>query len=342
MKAVAIHEHGGPEVLQFLDLPEPAVEAEEVLIRLKASALNRMDLFVRRGWKGLDLSFPHILGADGAGTIEELGGRVEGFEEGDEVVVNPGLNCGQCVHCRRGEDSLCLTYTILGEHRDGTYAEFVKVPGRNVLAKPGGTPFEEAAAIPLAYMTAWQMLVDRARVQPGEVVLVLGAGGGVASAAIQIAKVLGAKVFATSSSEEKLKKAEELGADLTINYREEPFERVAWEATGKRGVDVVIESVGEATWKKSLRSLTKNGRLVTCGATTGPNGETDIRLIYWRQLQVLGSTMGTSEGLQQVLDLVSAGKLRAPVHQVFPLERAREAHQVLEQGKQFGKIVLRP
>lgn len=342
MKTVAISEHGGLDVLQYSDLPDPEAGPHEVLIRLKASALNRLDLFVRRGWKGLNLSFPHIPGADGAGIVEEVGDGVEEFESGDEVVINPGLNCGECDFCRRGEDSLCSTYSILGEHRDGTYAELVTVPARNVLHKPKGKPFEEVAAVPLVFMTAWRMLVDRAHIRPGETVLVLGAGGGVANAAIQIAKVLGAKVFATSSSEEKLKKAEELGADLTINYREEPFERVAWEATGKRGVDVVVESVGEATWRKSLRSLAKNGRLVTCGATTGPRGETDIRLIYWKQLQVLGSTMGTREGLQHVLDMVSAGKLRASVHEVFPLERAREAQEVLEQGKQFGKIVLRP
>lgn len=342
MKAVAIREHGDLDVLQLSDLPDPEIGPHEVLVRLKASALNRLDLFVRRGWKGLNLSFPHILGADGSGIIEEVGDGVEEFEARDEVVINPGLNCGECDFCRRGEDSLCLTYSILGEHRDGTYAELVKVPGRNVLPKPGGKPFEEVAAVPLVFMTAWRMVVDRARVKPGETVLVLGAGGGVASAAIQIAKVQGARVFATSSSEEKLRKAEMLGADLTINYREEPFERVAWEATGKRGVDVVVDSVGEATWKQSLRSLGKNGRLVTCGATTGPHGETDIRLIYWKQLQIVGSHMGTKDGLRQVLELVSAGKLRAPVHEVFPLERAREAQEVLEQGRQFGKVVLRP
>ncbi len=342
MKAIAIREHGGPEVLEYLDLPDPEIAEDEVLIRLRASALNHMDLFVRNGWKGLELSFPHVLGADGAGVIEDAGGALRGVSKGDEVVINPGLNCGECEFCQRGEDSLCVAYGILGEHRDGTLAELVKVPGRNVLPKPKRRSFEEVAGVPLVFMTAWRMLVDRARVQPGETVLVLGAGGGVASAAVQIAKVLGAKVFATSSSEEKLRKAEELGADLTINYLEEPFERVAWEATGKRGVDVVIESVGEATWKGSLRSLARNGRLVTCGATTGPRGVTDIRMIFWKQLQILGSTMGTKDGLRQVLNLVSDGKLRAPVHRVFPLKRAREALDVLERGEKFGKIVLKP
>ncbi len=341
MKAVAIHEHGGLDVLQYLELTDPEIARDEVLVRLKASALNRVDLFVREGWKGLNLSFPHILGADGAGIAEEVGAQIEGVQPGAEVVINPGLNCGECEFCRRGEDSLCVRYSILGEQRDGTYAELVKVPGRNVLPKPKGQSFEEIAAVPLVYMTAWRMLVDRARVQPDETVLVLGAGGGVASAAIQIAKVLGAKVFATSSSEEKLKKAKALGAELLINYKEEPFERVTWEATGKRGVDVVIESVGEATWKKSLRSLAKNGRLVTCGATTGPKGDTDIRVIFWKQLQILGSTMGTKAGLQQVLNLVATGKLRASVDRVFPLEKAQDAQEVLERGEQFGKVVLR-
>ncbi len=342
MKAVAIYEHGGPEVLQYVELPNPEPMGDEVLVRLRASALNHLDIFVRRGWKGLNLDFPHIPGADGAGVIEDVGKHVEGFHRGDPVVINPGLNCGKCDFCLRGEDSLCHRYSILGEHTHGTYAEFVKIPGRNVLPMKHGFPFEEAAAIPLVFMTAWRMLVDRARVQPGEDVLVLGAGGGVASAAIQIAKVLGARVFATSSSEEKLEKARKFGADVVINYKEEPFEKAVWEATGKRGVDVVVETVGEATWKRSLRTLAKDGRLITCGATTGPTGETDIRRVFWRQLRILGSTMGTRAGLEEVFKLVWEGRLRATVHSVLPLEKARAAQEVLERGEQFGKIVLRP
>lgn len=342
MKAVAFYQHGGPEVLQHVDLPEPEVAPGEVLVRLKASALNHLDLFARKGWKGLQLEFPHILGADGAGLVEELGKSVHGVRVGDRVVINPGLNCGECEYCRRGEDSLCLNYSILGEHSKGTYAEFVKVPGRNVLPMKEGFSFEEVAAVPLVFMTAWRMLVDRAKVKPGETVLVPGAGGGVANAAVQIAKVLGARVIAVTSSKEKMRKAREIGADVVINYREEPFEKAAWEATEKRGVDVVVETVGEATWSKSLRALGRNGRLITCGATTGPKGETDIRYVFWRQLQILGSTMGTRAGLEKVLDLVWQGRLKPSVHQVLPLEDARTAHEILERGEQFGKIVLRP
>lgn len=342
MKAVALFEHGGPEVLSYTDLPEPEVGPQDVLVRLKAAALNHMDLFAREGWKGLTLEFPHVLGADGAGRVEEVGADVEEAQPGDAVVVNPGLNCGKCGFCRRGEDSLCVEYGILGEHRDGTYAEFVKVPGRNVLPLKEGFPFEEAAAVPLVFMTAWRMLVDRARVQPGEDVLVLGAGGGVASAAIQIAKLQGATVFATSGTEGKLQKAREIGADHVFNYREEPFGKAVWKATEKRGVDVVVDCVGEATWSDSIRVLAKNGRLVTCGATSGPRGETDIRYVFWRQLRILGSTMGTRAGLERVLEHVWAGELRPLVHAVYPLAEARRAHEDLEAGVQFGKLVLRP
>lgn len=313
-----------------------------MLVRLKASALNHLDLFIRQGLPRLKLTFPHIPGADGAGVVEEAGPGVEGASPGDPVVINPGLNCGKCEYCLRGEDSLCVSYGILGEHVDGTYAELVKVPGRNVLPMKSGFTFEEVAAFPLVFMTAWRMLVNRAGVRPGEDVLILGAGGGVAGAAIQIAKVCGARVIATSSSEEKLKRAEELGADIVINYKEEPFEKVIWEVTGKRGVDVVVETVGKATWKKSLRALAKDGRLVTCGATTGPLGETDIRLIFWRQLRIVGSTMGTKAELSQALNLLWAGRLRPVVHSVFPLERARDAQELLARGEHFGKVVLRP
>ncbi len=301
-----------------------------------------MDLFAREGWKGLKLDFPHILGADGAGLVEEVGAEVGDLRPGDAVVVNPGLNCGTCAFCLRGEDSLCERYGILGEHRDGTYAELLSLPERNVLPLPKGLLFEEAAAVPLVFMTAWRMLVERARVQEGEEVLVLGAGGGVASAAVQIAKLRGATVYATSSTEEKLRKAREIGADHVFNYLKVPFGKAVWEATGKRGVDVVVDCVGEATWPDSVRALAKNGRLVTCGATTGPRGETDLRYIFWRQLQILGSTMGTREGLVQVLKHVEEGTLRPLVHAVFPLAEARKAHRTLEDGVQFGKLVLRP
>lgn len=342
MKAVAFAEHGGPEVLEYRDLPDPTPGDDEVRVRLRAASLNHLDLFVREGWPGLKLSLPHIPGADGAGVVDAVGARVTDVAEGQRVVLNPGLNCGRCEFCLVGEDSLCVAYKILGEHVDGTYAEIVTVPARNALPLPDDVSFEVAAAAPLTFMTAWRLLVTRAGVRAGEDVLVLGAGGGVASAAIQIAKLAGARVYATSSSEEKLARARELGAHAVINYREEPFEKAVWEMTGKRGVDVVLDCVGEATWSMSLRALAKNGRLVTCGATTGPQGDTDIRVVFWRQLQILGSTMGTQAELERVLSLVWAGKLAPVIDDVLPLEEAREAQERMARGEKFGKLLLQP
>ncbi len=342
VKAVAIDRHGGPEVLDYRDLPDPEIADDEALVRLQASALNRVDVFVREGWPGLGLKFPHILGADGAGVVEAVGKEVQTAAVGERVVIDPSLTCGTCDACRRGDEVLCVEYKILGEHVDGTYAELVKVPGENLLPLPDGVPLEPSAAAPTTFMTAWRLLMTRAAVQPGELVLVLGAGGGVSSAAIQIAKHAGARVIATSSTQEKLDRARQLGADEVINYTEEPFERVAWELSGKRGVDVVVDSVGQATWKQSISALGKNGRLVTCGATTGPLGETDIRYIFWRQLQILGSPMSNRADLREVMKLIWEGKLKPVIDRTFPLEQAREAQERLERGDQFGKILLRP
>ncbi|MDX1534374.1 MAG: zinc-binding dehydrogenase [Thermoplasmata archaeon] len=342
MKAVAIDKHGGPEVLAYRDLPDPEIGEDEVLVRLEASALNRLDLFVREGWPSLRLTFPHVLGADGAGVVEAVGKAVDGTDVGTRVVVDPSLPCGICAFCRRGEEVLCVEYRILGEHVDGTYAELVGVPEANVLPLPDGIPLEPSAAAPLTFMTAWRLLVTRAAVRPGETVLVLGAGGGVASAAIQIARHAGARVIATTSTKEKVERARQIGADEVINYREEPFERVAWELSGKKGVDVVVDCVGEATWKGSIRSLAKNGRLVTCGATTGPMGETDLRYIFWRQLQILGSTMANRAEFREVMRLIWEGQLTPVVDRTFPLRDARAAQEYLERGEQFGKVLLRP
>ncbi|MFQ5920022.1 MAG: zinc-binding dehydrogenase [Thermoplasmata archaeon] len=342
MKAVAIERHGGPEVLQYRDLPDPEVADDEVLVRIQVAALNRLDIFVREGWPSLRLDFPHILGADGAGVVEATGKTVETTDVGARVVLDPTLTCGNCEYCRRGEEVLCVEFQILGEHVDGTYAELVKVPSENVLPLPDGAPLEPSAAAPTTFMTAWRLLITRAAIQPGETVLVLGAGGGVGSAAIQIAKYAGARVFATSSTEAKLERARQLGADEVINHTEEPFERVAWELSGKRGVDVVLDSVGEATWKQSLRSLGKNGRLVTCGATTGPIGETDIRFIFWRQLQILGSTMASRAEFREVMRLIWEGAFEPVIDRTFPLREARAAQERLERGEQFGKILLEP
>lgn len=342
MKAVVFHEHGDVNVLQYEEVPKPKMGKDEALIRVKACALNYLDIWVRRGLSGLKLSMPHISGCDIAGVIEELGADVEGVNVGDRVVVNPGLSCGRCEYCRQGEDSLCVEYKIIGEHVDGGYAEFAKAPGRNLFLIPENISFEEAAAVPLVFLTAWRMLVTKAKVKPGEDVLVLGAGGGVASAAIQIAKLCGARVFVTASTDEKLQKAKELGADVLINYSRTEFDKEIWRLTNKRGVDVVLDHVGATTWAKSIKSLAKGGRLVTCGATTGPIGETDIRYVFWRQLQIFGSTMSNHKEFSEVLKLVWAGKLRPVIDRVLPLKDAAKAQQLMEQHVQFGKLILKP
>lgn len=340
MKAVRLHEHGGPEVLRYEEAPEPQIGRGEALIRVRACALNYLDIWVRRGLPGITL--PHIPGSDIAGTIEELGEGVEGFSKGDRVVINPGVSCGQCEYCQAGEDSLCVSFHIIGEHVDGGYAQFAKVPGRNLLKIPEGFSFEEAAAAPLVFLTAWRMLITRAKLRPGEDVLVLGASGGVGSACVQIAKLAGARVFAAAGTDEKLKKLEELGADLLINHAEKDFSKEIWALTNKRGVDVVVDSVGEATWQKSLKSLAKGGRLVTCGATTGPLGSTDIRLVFWKQLQILGSTMSSRKEFSDVMKLVWQRKLRPLVDRVFPLKEAAHAQTLMEKREHFGKLVLVP
>ncbi len=340
MKAVRIHEHGGPEVLRYEDVSVPEIARDEVLIRVKACALNYLDLWARRGIPGIRL--PLIPGCDVAGVIEEVGQDAKGWARGDRVVINPGVSCGDCEYCQQGEDPLCYSYHIIGEHVDGGYAEFVKVPARNLMRIPEGFSFEEAAAAPLVFQTAWRALISRARVRPGEDVLILGAAGGVGTACVQIAKLAGAKVFAVAGTETKLQKLKELGADILINHTEKDFGKEVWQLTNKRGVDVVIDSVGEATWQKSLRSLARNGRLVTFGATTGPTPPTDIRLVFWRQLQIIGTTMGNRKEVADVMKLIWERKLKPVVHRVFPLEEAAKAQQLMENREQFGKIILVP
>lgn len=340
MKAIVIQEHGGLEKLRFEEIPTPEISESEVLVRVKACALNHLDIWIRRGIPGLPP--PHIPGADVAGIIEKIGAAVKDIKAGERVVLNPNLTCGRCEYCQMGEDSLCVNFGILGEHAPGGYAEFVKIPAQNVLKLPDHISFDEAAAVPLVFMTAWRMVVTRAKVRPGEDVLVLAAGSGVGSAAVQIAKLCGARVFAAAGSEEKLQKAKELGADIHINYAKAEFDKEIWRLTHKRGVDVIIESIGQATWQKSLKALARNGRLVTCGATTGPIGETDIRTVFWKQLQILGSTMGTRRELHDVLKLVWAGKLRPVIAQTFPLQEAAKAQEMLEKREQFGKLLLHP
>jgi NADPH:quinone reductase-like Zn-dependent oxidoreductase len=345
MKAVLLHEHGGPEKLTYDEFSTPGISPRQVLIRIKAVALNHLDLFVRAGIPGLRLEMPHILGSDIAGEIAEVGPAVDNLEVDQRVIVDPGLYCGHCEFCIRGEHSLCNQYGILGEHRRGGYAEFIAVEKEKAIPIPdySSLDFISAAAVPLTFMTAWRMLTTRARLKPGEDALITGIGGGVALAALQIAKLIGARVFVTSSSDEKLQKALRLGADVGINYQEHSdYHKQIWELTHKRGVDVIIDSAGQATWEKSLRALRKGGRLVTCGATTGPMAMTNINLLFWKQLNLLGSTMGTRAELDAVVRLIWNNQLHPVVDRTFPLQEAQKAHEYLENGNQFGKVVLCP
>ncbi|HKV05674.1 MAG TPA: zinc-binding dehydrogenase [Candidatus Acidoferrales bacterium] len=340
MKAVILSEHGGPEVLRYTDVPEPAIGAREVLVRVRACALNHLDLWVRRGLAGRTIALPHIPGSDISGEVFTVGEGVTNVRPGDRVLLAPGLSCGQCEPCVAGRDSFCKEYTLFGAGVHGGYAEFVKSPDVNVIPIPGNLTFEEAAAVPLVFLTAWHMLFTRAQLRPAEHVLVLAAGSGVGSAAIQIAKAAGARVIATAGSEAKLAKARELGADDTVLHAGE-FAREVKRLTNGRGVDIVVEHVGQATWEQSIYSLTTGGRLVTCGATTGFDGKVNLGYLFARQLSILGSFMGSKAELYSALELFRRGLLKPVVDCVLPLERAAEAHKRLENREQFGKVVLR-
>jgi len=342
MQAAYFEQHGGPEVMRVGARPDPIPGEGEVRIRVRATALNHLDLWTRRGLPGLELELPHIGGSDVAGVVERLGPGVEGPEIGRPVCVNPALWCGECEWCRAGEHPLCPRFRILGEHVPGGMAELAVVPARNLYPIPEGFPFEAAAAAPLVYQTAWRALTTRAGLREGETVLVTGASGGVSTAAIQIAKRIGATVYAVTSGPENAGRVEALGADVAIDRLAEDFSRRVWAETGKRGVDVVIDGVGEATWPGCLRALAPAGRMVAYGATTGPKGEIDIRRLFWRQIAVLGSTMASRAEFEAVMDLVLAGELVPVVDDVLPLSKAREAHERLEGGHVFGKLVLTP
>ncbi|MFX1484604.1 MAG: zinc-binding dehydrogenase [Promethearchaeota archaeon] len=346
MKATVFHDHGPPSVLKYEEFPDPEIRDDQILVDVKAVALNHLDLFTRNGIPGLTLEMPHILGSDISGVIREVGKAVSrDFLPGQRVVIDPGKSCGVCEYCIRGEQSLCSQYGILGEHHRGGYSDFMAVDSQNVIPVPEHVDlsFEQLAATPLTFMTAWRMLMTKAKVRPGEDVLIVGAGGGVAVAALQIAKVAGARVIVTSSSDEKLEQAKKLGASVAINHKTNPdYHKEVWVLTNKRGVDIVVDSVGEVTWEKSLRSLTKGGRLVTCGATSGPHVVTNLNLVFWKQLEILGSTMASRSELREVLKLIWNGQLTPVVDSVFPLSKAKEAHERLENGLQFGKIVLKP
>ena len=323
MKAVRIHEDGGPEVLRYEDVEDPVAGPGQVLIRLHAASLNHLDIWMRRGLPSVPK--PRILGADGAGVVEGLGAGADSFETGDRVLINPGLDDGA---------------RIVGEHMDGTHAELISIPAENVYRIPESLSFEEAAAFPLVFETAYRMLVTKARLQEGEWVLVWGIGSGVGSAAFVIAKALGARAIVTSSSSDKLERARELGADATANHAEEDVAAVVKEATGGAGANVVVEHVGEATWKTSLQAAGPHGRIVVCGATSGPNPPAQLHRIWWKQLEIYGSTMGTKEDFEGVYELVASGAAKPIVDKVFPLADAAAAHEYLEAGKQFGKVVL--
>jgi NADPH:quinone reductase-like Zn-dependent oxidoreductase len=340
MKAIVFEKHGSPEVLRYTDAPEPEPRSGEVLVRVHACALNRLDLWVRDGLPGVPIPLPHIPGSDIAGVVERVGASVANVKPGQKVVLTPGVSCGKCSACLAGNDNRCPQFTNLGYMIDGGCAEFVRCPEVNCFPYPEKLSFEQAAAVPLVFQTAWHMLVTRAQLQPAQDVLILGAGSGVGSAAIQIAKFFGCRVIATAGDESKLAKAKELGADEVINHKSQKIKDEVRRLTAKRGVDVVFEHVGTATWDDSVASLTRGGRLVTCGATTGFNAKIDLRFLFSRQLSILGSYMGTKSEFATVLKLVAAGKLKPVVDRIFPLAECRLAHEYLESGAQFGKVVL--
>jgi len=342
VRAVRMHRHGGPEVLAYEEAPDPAVGPTDVLVRVRAVSVNHIDIWVRNGLPRLRLQFPHILGADVAGVVEALGAAANDLEVGAEVMLAPGVSCGRCASCAAGDDTFCPTYSILGEHIDGGYAEQIAVPRVNVLAKPRHLSFEEAAAVPLVFVTAWNMLVTRARIRRGETVLIWGAGSGIGSAAIQIARLHGARVIATAGAAWKLDRARVLGALDMINHAEQDVYEEVRRLTNRRGVDVVFEHVGASTWETSLRLLARGGRLVTCGATTGGEGKTDIRYIFSRELSIHGAWLGPKRDLQSAMVPVSEGLLRPVVHEVLPLAKAAEAHAIMQRREHFGKIVLVP
>ena len=342
MKAVVFNQHGGPEVLEYTDAPDPTIKANEVLVEVKACALNHLDVWARGGLPGIEIPLPHILGNDVAGVVREVGELVSWVHQGDEVMLQPGVSCGHCLECLSGRDNLCREYDMLGYRRDGGYAQLVAAPGVNVIPKPKDLSWAEAAALPLVTVTAWHMLVTRANVQPGEDVLVHAAGSGVGSIGIQVAKLRGARVIATASSDDKLAKAKELGADEVVNYSRDDWPKEVKRLTNRRGVDVVFEHTGAATWPGSIASLKPNGRVVTCGATSGYAAQTDLRQVFYRHLTILGSFMGSKAELLEAMKFVESGKIRAVVDQELPLAEARRAHELMEDRAQFGKLVLIP
>ena len=340
MKAVRFHEHGGPEVLRYEDAPDPEVPAGHVLVRVRACALNHLDLWQRRGLDRVKIPMPHISGADVAGEIAALGPGISNWPLGQRVMLQPGLSCGRCASCLEGADNFCAKYDVLGYQAPGGYAELVSVPAANVIPLPDGIDLVNAAAFPLSFLTAWHMLVTKVRVTERDTVLVLAAGSGVGHAAVQIAKAFRARVIATAGTQEKLEHAAAIGADAVIDHYHDDVVAGVRKLTGGRGVDVVVEHVGVATWERSVRCLARGGRLVTCGATTGHDAKLDLRHLFARQLSIIGTYMGGKAELLRVASLFFRGEVRPVVDRTYPLSDAAHAQRHLEASKQFGKIVL--
>jgi NADPH:quinone reductase-like Zn-dependent oxidoreductase len=342
VKAIVHERFGGPDVLELRDVPDPECGPDEALVRVKACGINHLDLWVRRGLPGLRPEMPHILGNDVVGVIESVGEAVRHVKAGDKTLVLPTLSCGTCAYCMAGDDHLCREHDVIGRRRNGGYAEKVAVPAVNCLPYPGGLAFEAAAAVPLVFLTAWHMLVERAALEPGEDCLVIGGGSGVGSAAIQIARLIGARVITTVGSDDKIERARQLGADQVIQHTRQDIASEVRSFTGKKGVDVVFEHVGGSVLEKAVGALARNGRLVTCGATADNQATLDVNLLFGRHLTLLGSWLGRRSGLLAVLPFLSARKLRPVVDSVMPLAEARRAHERIEARSHFGKIVLVP
>jgi len=342
MRAALFRQHGGPEVMEVAELPDPTPGPGQVLVRVRAAALNHIDLWLRRGLPTMKIALPHVPGGDVCGVVAGTGAGVRGVKEGDRVVINPGISCGRCVRCLAGEDNLCPDYHLVGEHTWGGQAELLVVPAANVALAPPGPSDEQLAALPIGYLTAWQMLLDRARLKAGETVLVMAAGSGVGVAAIQIAKMHGARVIAAASADEKLARSRALGADETLRYG--PDVDLAGELkrlTQRRGVDVVIDHAGGPTLSQLVRACARGGRIVTCGATAGHDVSVDLRYVFWRQIALLGSTMASKARLLDILGFVADGRLAPVIDRVLPLEKVADAQRVLEARQVFGKVVLR-
>ena len=339
MKAVRFHQHGGPEVLRYEDAPDPEPGPGEVLVRVRACALNHIDLWVRRGLERFTIPMPHVPGSDVAGEV--VASMAPGVETGRRVMLQPGLSCGRCLACLSGADNKCPHYEVLGHlNHPGGYAELVKVPAQNLISLPEEVAYVQAAAFPLTFLTAWHMLLTLAQLERGEDVLVVAAGSGVGQAAIQIASLHGARVFATVGSDAKIEQARALGACEVIHHHKQDIAADILRLTNRRGVDVVVEHVGEATWAKSVRALARGGRLVTCGATTGAAGTLNLRALFAKQLTILGSFMGTKAELLRATPFFLAGQLKPVIDRTYPLADAVAAHRRLEDSEQFGKIVL--